>query len=65
MIEFEEAARAWIGEKGYDPVYGARTLKRFLQKQVETRLARGILSGDVAEQSTVRFTLDGDGLVME
>ena len=63
-IEFDEAARAWIGEKGYDPVYGARPLKRFLQKQVETRLARGILSGDVAEQSTVRFTLDGDELVM-
>jgi ATP-dependent Clp protease ATP-binding subunit ClpB len=65
VIEFDDAARAWIGEKGYDPVYGARPLKRFLQKQVETRLARGILSGDVAEQSTVRFTLDGDGLVME
>jgi ATP-dependent Clp protease ATP-binding subunit ClpB len=63
-IEFDDAARTWIGEKGYDPVYGARPLKRFLQKQVETRLARGILSGDVAEQSTVRFTLNGDELVM-
>ncbi len=63
-IEFDEAAQTWIGEKGYDPVYGARPLKRFLQKQVETRLARGILCGDVAEQSTVRFTLDGDELVM-
>ncbi len=65
VIEFDQAASAWIGEKGYDPVYGARPLKRFLQKQVETRLARGILSGDVAEQSTVRFTLDGDELVMQ
>ncbi|MFQ3225047.1 MAG: ATP-dependent Clp protease ATP-binding subunit ClpB [Lentimonas sp.] len=63
-IEFDEAARKWIGEKGYDPVYGARPLKRFLQKQVETRLARGILSGEVAEQSTVRFALDGDELAM-
>jgi hypothetical protein len=36
-----------------------------LQKQVETRLARGILSGAVAEQSTVRFTLDGDALLMQ
>ncbi len=62
VIEFDQAASAWIGEKGYDPVYGARPLKRFLQKQVETRLARGILRGDVAEQSTVRFTLDGDGV---
>ena len=65
VIEFDQAASAWIGEKGYDPVYGARPLKRFLQKQVETRLARGILSGDVAEQSTVRFTLDGDELAMQ
>jgi ATP-dependent Clp protease ATP-binding subunit ClpB len=65
VIEFDQAASAWIGEKGYDPVYGARPLKRLLQKQVETRLARGILSGDVAEQSTVRFTLDGDALLMQ
>ena len=65
VIEFDQAASAWIGEKGYDPVYGARPLKRFLQKQVETRLARGILSGAVAEQSTVRFTLDGDALLMQ
>lgn len=63
-IEFDQAARAWIGERGYDPVYGARPLKRFLQKQIETRLARGILSGEVAEQSTVHFTLEGDRLVM-
>jgi len=65
VIEFDQAASAWIGEKGYDPVYGARPLKRFLQKQVETRLARGILRGDVAEQTTVRFTLKGDELVMQ
>ncbi|MBT4758098.1 MAG: ATP-dependent chaperone ClpB [Opitutae bacterium] len=65
VIEFDQTASAWIGEKGYDPVYGARPLKRFLQKQVETRLARGILRGDVAEQSTVRFTLHGDELAMQ
>ncbi|MDG1667476.1 MAG: ATP-dependent chaperone ClpB [Opitutae bacterium] len=64
-IEFDETARNWIAEKGYDPVYGARPLKRFLQKQVETRLARGILSGAVAEQSAVRFTLKDEALVME
>ena len=63
-IEFEEAARVWIGERGYDPVYGARPLKRFLQKQVETKLARAILSGDVPEESTVRFGVEDDTLVM-
>mgnify|MGYP001091429634 CR=1 FL=1 len=65
MIEFDDAARKWIGEKGFDPVYGARPLKRFMQKQVETKLARGLLSGEIAEQSTVRFTVEGGALAME
>lgn len=64
-VEFDAAARAWVGEKGYDPVYGARPLKRFLQKQVETRLARALLGGDIAEQSTVLFKVEGDALAME
>ncbi|TVP78175.1 MAG: ATP-dependent chaperone ClpB [Puniceicoccaceae bacterium] len=64
-IEFEDAARIWIGEKGYDPVYGARPLKRFLQKQVETKLARALLSGEIAEQSVVLFKLVDDALTME
>jgi ATP-dependent Clp protease ATP-binding subunit ClpB len=63
-IEFSPEARKWIGEKGYDPVYGARPLKRFLQKQVETKLARGLISGEVREQSTVRFEMEADALVM-
>ncbi len=65
VIEFEDSAREWVAEKGYDPVYGARPLKRFIQKQVETRLARALLSGEVAEQSTVVFRAEDDALVME
>jgi ATP-dependent Clp protease ATP-binding subunit ClpB len=65
QIELDAEASKWIAEKGYDPVYGARPLKRFLQKQLETRLARGILSGEIVDQSTVRFGLDGDELVMQ
>ncbi len=64
-IEFDDSARHWIGEKGYDPVYGARPLKRFLQKQIETRLARAILGGEVAEQSTILFKIEDDALAME
>ena len=63
-IEFDTEASNWIAERGYDPIYGARPLKRFLQKQVETRLARGILSGEIVDQSTVRFGLDDGKLVM-
>lgn len=55
-ITLTEAARIWIAEKGYDPVYGARPLKRFLQKQVETPLAKKILQGDAPEDTV--FTLD-------
>lgn len=64
-IELDDSARQWIGEKGYDPVYGARPLKRFLQKQIETKLARALLGGEIAENSTVRFKVVEDGLAME
>jgi len=64
-IDLDDSAKAWVAERGYDPVYGARPLKRFLQKQIETRLARALLSGEVAEQSTVVFRAGDDGLTME
>ena len=64
-IELDEAARIWVGEKGYDPVYGARPLKRFLQKQIETKLARALLRGEIADQSTVVFLVEDDALTMK
>ena len=57
-------AKEWAAEKGYDPVYGARPLKRFLQRQIETKLARALIAGEVAENSTVTFKVKGDELVM-
>jgi ATP-dependent Clp protease ATP-binding subunit ClpB len=63
-IELTDQARDWVGERGYDPVYGARPLKRFLQKQVETRLARALIAGEVGEESVVTFDLEGDDLAM-
>ena len=57
--------KKWIGEKGYDPSYGARPLKRFLQKQVETQLARALVSGEVEEGSEVSFSVKDDQLVMK
>ena len=64
-IEFTNAAKQWIGEKGYDPTYGARPLKRFLQKQVETQLARALVAGDVVDGSTVSFSVKADQLIMK
>ena len=51
-------------EKGYDPVFGARPLKRFLQRHLETRLARALISGEVGEDSTVTFKVKDDELVL-
>jgi ATP-dependent Clp protease ATP-binding subunit ClpB len=63
-VKLDAKAKEWAAEKGYDPVFGARPLKRFLQRQIETRLARALISGEVAEDSTVTFKLKGDELVM-
>ena len=52
-IELTEAAKAYVVEHGYDPVYGARPLKRYLQKNVETLAARLILEGDVRAQDVI------------
>ena len=64
-VDFTAAAKKWIGEKGYDPTYGARPLKRFLQKQVETQLARALVAGEVDEGSEVAFSVKDDELVMK
>ena len=64
-VVFTDAAKKWIGEKGYDPTYGARPLKRFLQKQVETQLARALVAGEVNEGSQVSFSVKDDQLVMK
>jgi ATP-dependent Clp protease ATP-binding subunit ClpB len=48
-LELTDAARAWLVHSGYDPAYGARPLKRAIQREIETPLARKILSGEIAE----------------
>mgnify|MGYP000008803336 CR=1 FL=1 len=57
-VEVSPKACEWLGERGYDPVYGARPLKRFIQKQIENKLARGIISGEIAEDSSVSFDIN-------
>ncbi|MDQ7010981.1 MAG: ATP-dependent chaperone ClpB [Mariprofundaceae bacterium] len=53
-LEVSEAARDLIAREGYDPVFGARPLKRFIQQQVETPIARTLIGGDYAQGDTVR-----------
>ncbi|MCM3503541.1 AAA family ATPase [Curtobacterium sp. ODYSSEY 48 V2] len=61
------AARSWLADRGYDPVYGARPLRRLMQRQIDDRLARAILSGDVRDGDTVRVDVAacGDELTVE
>ena len=61
-VELTEEAKHYIADNGYDPVYGARPLKRYLQKYVETLAARIILGGDISEGDVIQICLEGDHL---
>ena len=54
----------WIAEKGFDPVYGARPLKRFIQKHLETAIARQLISGEIIEGGVVEVSLGDEGLIV-
>ncbi len=60
-------ARSWLAERGYDPVYGARPLRRLMQHEIDDALARAILSGTISDGDVVRVDVaaDGDDLVVE
>ncbi len=62
-LEITERAKALIIERGYDPLYGARPLRRYLQSGVETLIARRILSGDIAVGSTITVDAENGELV--
>jgi ATP-dependent Clp protease ATP-binding subunit ClpB len=61
-VKLDSKAKEWVAEKGYDPVFGARPLKRFLQRNVETKLARSLIAGEIGEGSTIAFTVQNDEL---
>ena len=61
-VELTDAAKQYIVDNGYDPVYGARPLKRFLQKHVETLSAKLILADEVREGDTILIDVEGDHL---
>ena len=55
------SARSWLASRGYDPIYGARPLRRLMQREIEDRLARAILSGDARDGDAVRVDVAADG----
>ncbi|MEM1128024.1 MAG: ATP-dependent chaperone ClpB [Bacteroidota bacterium] len=66
-LDVTEAARDWLGERGYDPVFGARPLKRVVQRELTNKLAEEVLSGWVQPGETLRIDAapDGTGLTFE
>jgi len=57
-------ARSWLAERGYDPIYGARPLRRLMQREIDDKLARSLIAGDIRDGDTVRVDLAGDTLTV-
>jgi ATP-dependent Clp protease ATP-binding subunit ClpB len=60
QLRLTEAAQGWFAEKGYDPIYGARPLKRLIQRQIENELAMRVLQGDFSEGSDIVIDIEDD-----
>jgi len=63
-LSLDDAARAWLADEGYDPVFGARPLKRVIQRNLQDPLAEMLLSGDVKDGDTVVVSAGPEGLVV-
>jgi ATP-dependent Clp protease ATP-binding subunit ClpB len=64
-IEVSDTAKQWLGEEAYEPQFGARPLKRFVQRQIETPLARKMIRENFPEGTTISIDLSEDGLTFE
>jgi ATP-dependent Clp protease ATP-binding subunit ClpB len=62
-LVLDASAKDWLGKKGYDPAYGARPLKRVIQKYVQDPLAEMMLAGKIHDGETVKITAGKDGLM--
>jgi ATP-dependent Clp protease ATP-binding subunit ClpB len=63
-VQLDDAAKAWLAEAGYDPVYGARPLKRAIQRHLQNPLATLLLEGKIHDGETVRVSAGKDGLII-
>jgi ATP-dependent Clp protease ATP-binding subunit ClpB len=64
VLELSDEAKVWLADEGYDPVFGARPLKRVIQRHLQDPLAEMILSGDVLDGATVPVTVGAEGLII-
>jgi ATP-dependent Clp protease ATP-binding subunit ClpB len=65
VLEIGSEAKKWLAETGYDPVYGARPLKRVIQRELQNPLAEKILSGEIRDGETVQVTASPLGLLLQ
>jgi len=63
-LEMDDGARQWLADEGYDPVFGARPLKRVIQRALQDQLAEMILAGDVTDGSAIHVSAGTDGLIV-
>lgn len=61
-IDIDDAALAWLADRGYDPVYGARPLKRVIQKDLVDPIARKLLAGEIEDGGVIAVSAGQDGL---
>ncbi len=61
-LQISDEAKTFIARNAYDPVYGARPLKRYLQHELETRIGRALISGEILDGSTIKVEVGGQGL---
>ncbi|MAO00144.1 ATP-dependent chaperone ClpB [uncultured Roseovarius sp.] len=64
QLELDDSARKWLADEGYDPVYGARPLKRVIQRALQDPLAEALLSGDILDGAVVPVTAGPEGLII-
>ena len=64
-LDVSDAAKRWLVDRGFDPIYGARPLRRLVQTAIGDQLAKAILSGEVPDGSTVHIDADGDELSLK
>ena len=63
-LDLDESAMTWLADEGYDPVFGARPLKRVIQRSLQDQLAEMLLAGDVVDGSEISVSAGADGLIV-
>ena len=64
IITLDEAAQTWLADEGYDPIYGARPLKRVIQNALQNELAEMLLAGDIGDGQVIEVSAGADGLLI-